>query len=68
MYTQDMLNEARKALHQLLLGQKVVSVTKNGRQVQFSQTSIADLRNYILEIEIGLGLKTGRRPPAGVRL
>lgn len=68
MYSQDMLDEARKALHQLLLGQKVVSVTKNGRQVQFSQTSIADLRNYILEIEIALGLKTGRRPPAGVRL
>lgn len=68
MYTLQMLQEARKALHQLILGQKVVSVTKNGRQVQFSQTSIAALRNYIAEIEIGLGLSTGRRPPAGVRL
>lgn len=68
MYTLEMLQEARKALHQLLLGQQVVSVSKNGRQVQFNQASISGLRNYIIEIETGLGIKSGRRPPAGVKL
>ncbi|WP_430624419.1 gpW family head-tail joining protein, partial [Salmonella enterica] len=50
-----MLTEARQALHELLLGKRVVSVSKNGRQVQFTQINIADLRNYIAEIESGLG-------------
>ncbi|EAP9802730.1 phage tail protein, partial [Salmonella enterica] len=30
MYTQEMLTEARQALHELLLGKRVVSVSKNG--------------------------------------
>ncbi|WP_430624417.1 gpW family head-tail joining protein [Salmonella enterica] len=30
--------------------------------------NIADLRNYIAEIESGLGLSSRRRGPAGVRL
>ncbi len=68
MYTQEMLTEARQALHELLLGKRVVSVSKNGRQVQFTQINIADLRNYIAEIESGLGLSSRRRGPAGVRL
>lgn len=68
MYTQEMLNEARKALHGLLLGKKAVSISKDGRQVQFNQTTIADLRRYINEIETGLGMASRRGPPAGVRL
>ncbi|ECC9579938.1 phage tail protein [Salmonella enterica subsp. houtenae] len=68
MYTQEMLTEARQALHELLLGKRVVSVSKNGRQVQFTLINIADLRNYIAEIESGLGLPSRRRGPAGVRL
>lgn len=68
MYTQEMLNEARKALHELLLGKKAVSISKDGRQVQFNQTSIADLRRYINEIETALGMASRRGPPAGVRL
>lgn len=68
MYTQEMLDEAKKALHQLLLGKHVVSVTKNGRQVQFNQASIAELRFYIGEIEAAIGAPSRRRPPAGIRL
>ncbi len=67
-YTLEMLIEARKALHDLLLGKSVVSVTKDGRQVQFNQASIADLRAYIGEIEIHIGLPSRRSGPAGVRL
>lgn len=40
MYTQEMLTEARQALHELLLGKRVVSVSKNGRQVQFTQIKL----------------------------
>lgn len=68
IYTLEMLLEARKALHDLLLGKAVVSVSKDGRQVQFNQTTISDLRNYINEIEMFIGLPSRRTGPAGVRL
>ncbi|ENT2068148.1 gpW family head-tail joining protein [Salmonella enterica] len=68
LYTPEMLAEARQALHELLLGKRVVSISKNGRQVQFTQINIVDLRNYIAEIESGLGLPSCRRGPVGVRL
>ncbi|WP_371330632.1 gpW family head-tail joining protein [Klebsiella quasipneumoniae] len=67
MYTQLMLDEARRALHDLLTGNRVVSVSKDGRQVQFSQADIVALRSYIIEIELALGLRSRRGPPAGVR-
>jgi hypothetical protein len=44
----------------------VVSVSKDGRQVQFSQADIGALRSYIIEIELALGLQSRRGPPAGV--
>jgi hypothetical protein len=66
MYTQLMLDEARRALHDLLTGNRVVSVSKDGRQVQFSQADIGALRSYIIEIELALGLQSRRGPPAGV--
>lgn len=68
IYTLEMLTEARRALHDLLLGKSVVSVTKDGRQVQFNQANMADLRSYINEIEIYIGLPSRRSGPAGVRL
>ena len=68
MYTLEMLNEARKALHELMLGKKVVSISKDGRQVQFNQANIADLRRYIQDIETSIGMTSRRLPPAGVRL
>lgn len=67
IYTQEMLDDARRALHELLTGSRVTSVSKDGRQVQFSQADIGALRSYIIEIELALGLQSRRGPPAGVR-
>lgn len=68
MYTQIMLDEARAALHELMTGKRVVSVSKDGRQVQFSAADLGALRSYIIEIELALGLSSRRGPPAGVML
>ncbi|WP_289627461.1 phage head-tail joining protein, partial [Escherichia coli] len=46
-----MLCEARRALHELMIGRTVASVSKNGRQVQYSRATINELRRYIEEIE-----------------
>ncbi|ATG16335.1 hypothetical protein NVI2019_PEGOAJLN_01208 [Providencia alcalifaciens] len=65
METQMMLMEARRALHELLLGEKVVSINKDGRQVQYTPASIPALQQYIHQLEGVLGV--GRRcRPAGV--
>ena len=63
-----MLTEARQALHELLTGRRVVSISKGGRQVQFSQANIQELRRYIDEIEVSLGVSIRRRSPVGVML
>ncbi|EGL8528524.1 phage tail protein, partial [Salmonella enterica] len=43
------------------------TVQKDGRRVEFTATSVSDLKKYIAEMEASL--KTGgRRGPAGVRL
>lgn len=68
LYTQDMLSDAHRALHELMLGRAAVSVTKDGRQVQYSQANINELRRYIDEMELSLGMKPRRRGPAGVFL
>ncbi|EGA9831636.1 phage tail protein, partial [Salmonella enterica] len=45
----------------------VATVQKDGRRVEFTATSVGDLKKYITEMEASL--KTGgRRGPAGVRL
>ncbi len=67
IYTYEMLCEARRALHELMIGRAVVSVSKNGRQVQYSRATINELRLYIEEIESALGMP-GRHGPVGVRL
>ncbi|EFE23086.1 head to-tail joining protein W [Edwardsiella tarda ATCC 23685] len=68
VYTHEMLTEARQALHELLIGRRVVSISKGGRQVQFSQANIQELRRYIDEIEVSLGVSIRRRSPVGVML
>ncbi|EDO5624124.1 TPA: phage head-tail joining protein [Salmonella enterica subsp. enterica serovar Grumpensis] len=67
MATMAELIEARAALHDLMMGKRVATVQKDGRRVEFTATSVSDLKKYIAEMEAGL--KTGgRRGPAGVRL
>ncbi|EAA8951862.1 phage tail protein [Salmonella enterica] len=67
MATMAELIEARAALHDLMMGKRVATVQKDGRRVEFTATSVSDLKKYITEMEASL--KTGgRRSPAGVRL
>ncbi|APV75232.1 gpW family protein [Salmonella enterica] len=67
MATMAELIEARAALHDLMMGKRVATVQKDGRRVEFTATSVSDLKKYIAEMEASL--KTGgRRGPAGVRL
>ncbi|HCL5307957.1 TPA: gpW family protein [Salmonella enterica] len=67
MATMAGLVEARAALHDLMMGKRVATVQKDGRRVEFTATSVSDLKRYIAEMEASL--KTGgRRGPAGVRL
>lgn len=67
MATMAELIEARAALHNLMMGKRVATVQKDGRRVEFTATSVSDLKKYIAEMEASL--KTGgRRGPAGVRL
>lgn len=63
-----LLNDARTALHQLRLGQAIVSVTYEGRRIDYSQAKMSDLISYIQYLE-GLcgGLTAGpARRPFGV--
>lgn len=58
------LSEARTALHALMTGQSMVSVTYEGRSVTYSRANLAALRSYIQDLESKLN---GRGPPFGVR-
>lgn len=69
----ERLLEAEIALHRLLTGKATVSLSHgdsagNNRSYQYSQADIKQLRTYIVELKSQLGLSTGRRRPAGVRL
>ncbi|HFF9407538.1 TPA: phage head-tail joining protein [Escherichia coli] len=68
IYTHEMLCDARRALHELMIGKRVVTVTKDGRSVSFTSATRADLCKYIAEIEEALGVRVRRRRPMGVRL
>jgi len=50
------LAEAKTALHALVTGEQVASVTVNGRTTQYTQTNIAELRRYVLELENECGV------------
>ncbi|WP_241746815.1 MULTISPECIES: gpW family protein [Vibrio harveyi group] len=67
MTLQEKLNEAEAAYHALQTGTMAVSVTKDGRQVDFNRANIDKLRAYIDELRGQLGYRNHRRrPPAGV--
>lgn len=54
------LAEARAAYHDLLLGQAVVRIQRDGKTVEFSQTNKRDLAAYIASLESQTG-GAGRR-------
>ena len=66
MATQAQLDEARTALHQLLLGRRAVKVQKDGRTVEYTPANKRELEEYIGQLEATLGIGTRRRGPAGV--
>lgn len=68
MATLNELLEARAALHDLMTGKRVATVQKDGRRVEFTVTSVGDLKKYISELEETLRTGYRRRGPAGVRL
>ncbi|EPE9061113.1 phage head-tail joining protein [Klebsiella aerogenes] len=65
MATQSELDSARAALHDLMTGKRVATVQKDGRRVEFTATSVADLKKYIAELEVQIGITSRRRGPAG---
>ncbi|MDX6845481.1 gpW family head-tail joining protein [Hafnia alvei] len=68
MSLENDLAAAQRALHDLLIGKRVVSVQKDGRKVDFTSASLDQLQNYIDNLKGQLGQYSRRRPPAGVVL
>lgn len=68
MATITELHDARAALHDLMTGKRVATVQKDGRRVEFTATSVGDLKKYIADLEAQLHAGGRRRAPAGVRL
>lgn len=67
MANQQLLSEARQALHLLITGQSTVSVQRDGKRVEFTPASRRDLEIYITQLEGQLGVGAqARRRPAGV--
>lgn len=60
------LAEARAAYHNLILGNRVQTITHNGRTVTYTNTpnSLANLQRYITELEYICGGNGCRRSPA----
>ena len=48
-----------------MTGKRVATVQKDGRRVEFTATSVADLKKYIAELEVQIGITSRRRGPAG---
>ncbi|AMJ70182.1 phage tail protein [Enterobacter cloacae] len=64
MATQAELDAARAALHDLMMGKRVATVQKDGRRVEFTATSVSDLKKYIADLELQVGTTSRRRGPA----
>jgi predicted house-cleaning NTP pyrophosphatase (Maf/HAM1 superfamily) len=64
MSVETQLEQARGAYHNLLTGQAVVSITRDGKSVSFSQASKKDLAAYIASLESQAGGAGRRRRPA----
>lgn len=64
MATQQELDDARRAMHDLMTGKRVASIQKDGRSVTFTSARLSELLNYITNLEEELGIRSRRRPPA----
>ena len=57
---QTRLQEVENAIHDLMTGQKEVSVKYEGTEVTYSKARLSDLRLYKAELEGKLGLRRRR--------
>lgn len=64
MSLETQLLEAREAMHNLMTGQAVVRIQRDGKNVEFSQANRKDLAAYIASLESQLGSAGRRRRPA----
>lgn len=62
MTDEQRLEQAREALHQLMMGKSAVQVGHAQRQVTFSQRTMADLEKYIQKLEVKCGQSDRRGP------
>lgn len=61
--TQQALNEARRAYHNLLTGQAVAEFRdQNGEMVRYTQMSRAALADYVNQLERKLAAELGQTP------
>lgn len=60
------IEEAEDALHELSLGKRVVSISRNGKSLSFSQTNRVDLELYIARLK--QQKPNARRSPMGISL
>ena len=45
--------------------EELAAAQKDGRRVEFTATSVSDLKKYIAELEVQTGMTQRRRGPAG---
>lgn len=65
---QIQLNEAKAALHKLIIGEKAVEVTKSdGSKAKFTPAKIEQLRAYIASLEAEINGTTTVRKAIGIR-
>lgn len=60
-YTPEQLAEVRQAIIDLSTGKRVVSITQNGRTVQFDRTGLPELEALEYRIKADMKAQTGKR-------
>jgi hypothetical protein len=66
MTLQEKISEAEEALHDLSLGKRVVSITRNGKSLTYTATTQVNLELYIARLKSQIS--TSSRRPMGIRL
>jgi hypothetical protein len=66
MTLDEKISEAEDALHELSLGRRVVSLSRNGKAMTYTATNRVDLELYIARLKNEKN--TSSRRPMGIRL
>lgn len=66
MTLDEKISEAEDALHELSLGRRVVSLSRNGKAMTYTATNRVDLELYIARLKSQKN--TSSRRPMGIRL